>query len=170
MARNRQSAKAAGASFERAAADYLRDNGCGDFIDRRVKTGAKDRGDIGGFRLSPALRGGKVVIECKNVAPPKVAPSRVELAAIVASTATPTAADFAIADAVRAAYRPALAQRLSLGPWLNEAAVERGNDDAVAGVVMFKRHGVGNVGRQIVAMEVDDFIALRTGERPAADQ
>lgn len=28
-------------------------------------------------------------------------------------------------------------------PWLDEAAVEAGNDDAVAGVVVFKRSGIG---------------------------
>ena len=33
-----------------------------DRIDRRVKTGAKDRGDIAGVRL----RGERVVIECKD--------------------------------------------------------------------------------------------------------
>ena len=62
MTRNRKSAKAAGARFERDIADYLAAN-VDDRIDRRVKTGAKDRGDIGGVRTP---WGDRVVIECKN--------------------------------------------------------------------------------------------------------
>lgn len=63
--RNRQSAKKAGSSFERAQADWLADRLDDDRIDRRVKHGTKDRGDIGGVRT---IRGGRVVIECKNTA------------------------------------------------------------------------------------------------------
>lgn len=66
MARTRTSAKQAGARFERQIADYLRDN-LDDRIDRRVKTGAKDRGDIGGVRTPDGRR---VVIECKNTTRP----------------------------------------------------------------------------------------------------
>lgn len=62
MARTRQSAKKAGASFERLMADYFAGVLNDDRIDRRVKTGAKDRGDIAGVRL----RGECVVIECKD--------------------------------------------------------------------------------------------------------
>lgn len=62
MSRTRASAKAAGSSFERLIADHLRDN-VDDRIDRRVKTGALDKGDIGGVRLP---QGGRVVLECKN--------------------------------------------------------------------------------------------------------
>ncbi|UCR89278.1 hypothetical protein [Mycetocola spongiae] len=65
MTRNRRSAKNAGARFERAQADWLAERLGDDRIDRRVKSGAKDRGDIGGVR---AIRGGRVVIECKDVA------------------------------------------------------------------------------------------------------
>ena len=61
MTRSRASAKAAGSTFERQVADYLAEH-LDDRIDRRVKTGAKDKGDIGGIRL----RGHRVVIECKN--------------------------------------------------------------------------------------------------------
>src|SRR5690606_42114542 len=61
----RASAKAAGSRFEREIADYLTMT-VDDRIDRKVKTGAKDTGDIGGVRLSPALRGGRVAIECKD--------------------------------------------------------------------------------------------------------
>ncbi|MFC7344578.1 hypothetical protein [Saccharopolyspora griseoalba] len=63
--RSRRSAKSAGARFERAIADYLAEH-YDDRVDRRPKTGAKDRGDIGGIRLSQALRGGRIVIECKD--------------------------------------------------------------------------------------------------------
>ena len=50
-----------GPAFERVIADYLRDR-WSEFIDRRVKTGTKDKGDIANFRIG----GRKVVIECKN--------------------------------------------------------------------------------------------------------
>ena len=119
VTRNRASAKAAGAKFERIMADYLAAF-IDDRIDRRVKTGANDRGDIGGLRhLSQ-----RVVIECKDVA------------------------------------------KMQLGPWLNEAEIERGNDDAIAGIVFHKRHGVADPGAQIVSMTARDFVALMTGWRP----
>lgn len=63
MARTRKSAKNAGAAFERLTADYLATH-VDDRIDRRVKTGAKDRGDIGGLRHM----GQRLVVECKNTA------------------------------------------------------------------------------------------------------
>lgn len=63
MSRSRASAKAAGARLERQVADYLAEH-VDDRIDRRVKTGALDKGDIGGLRV----HGQRVVIECKNVA------------------------------------------------------------------------------------------------------
>lgn len=62
MGRTRRSAKQAGASFERLMADYFARVLGDDRIDRRVKTGAKDRGDIAGVRI----RGRRVVIECKD--------------------------------------------------------------------------------------------------------
>lgn len=61
MARNRASAKAAGARLERVTADHLAAHDA-DHIDRRVKTGAKDKGDISGVRV----HGERVVIECKD--------------------------------------------------------------------------------------------------------
>lgn len=61
MTRTRASARAAGARFERSIADWLAEH-LDDRIDRRVKTGAKDRGDIGGIRH----RGERVVLELKN--------------------------------------------------------------------------------------------------------
>ena len=63
MTRSRATARAAGPAFERLIADYLATQ-VDDRIDRRVKTGAKDRGDIGGVRC----HGQRVVIEAKNVA------------------------------------------------------------------------------------------------------
>ena len=124
--RSRRSAKAAGSRFERSIADYLAEH-IDDRIDRRPKTGAKDRGDIGGVRLSPALRGGRIVIECKDSA------------------------------------------RTQLAGWAAEAEVERGNDDAVAGIVVHKRHGIGDPGQQWVTCTLDDLVALLTGERPQDD-
>jgi len=51
-------------------------------------------------------------------------------------------------------------------PWIHEAAVERGNDDALAGVVIAKRRGTTKPGEQFVLMTVDDFTALLTLARP----
>lgn len=62
MTRSRATAKAAGSWLERATADHLADVLDDDRIDRRVKTGAKDKGDIGGVKI----RAGRVVIECKE--------------------------------------------------------------------------------------------------------
>ena len=69
MARNRNSAKQAGARFERQVADYLRDN-LDDRIDRKVKTGAKDCGDVANVRDSHNRR---IVIEAKNTTRPNLA-------------------------------------------------------------------------------------------------
>lgn len=63
MARSRNSAKQAGARFEREAADYLAEH-VSEFIDRRVKSGAKDLGDISNVRTR---HNEKVVVEVKNV-------------------------------------------------------------------------------------------------------
>lgn len=62
MARSNKSAKAAGSRFEREVADYLRDN-LSEFIDRQVKTGALDKGDIANVRDS---YNNKIAVECKN--------------------------------------------------------------------------------------------------------
>ena len=63
MTRNRASAKKAGALFERVVADYLAAELDDDRIERRVRNGNKDRGDISGVR-SPVC--GRVVIEAKD--------------------------------------------------------------------------------------------------------
>lgn len=119
MSRNRRSAKAAGASFERKVADYLAAVLDDDRIDRRVCMGAKDRGDISGVRV----HGQRLVVECKDVA------------------------------------------TLALPEWTNEAHTEAGNDDALVGVVVHKRRGTADPGRQWVAMTVDDLAALIDGQR-----
>lgn len=62
VARNRQSAKQAGAAAERAVADYFAAALNDDRVDRRVKRGCDDRGDIGGVRV----HGQRLVIEVKN--------------------------------------------------------------------------------------------------------
>jgi len=119
MSRTRASAKAAGSRFERSIADYLAQH-VDDRIDRRVKTGAKDRGDIAGWRYA----GRRIVAECKDVV------------------------------------------RTSIGTWVAEAEVERGNDDAHVGLVIHKRRGTADPGDQYVTMTLRDLIALTTGERP----
>lgn len=60
----------------------------------------------------------------------------------------------------------------SLPQWVREAQIEADNDDALVGVVVHKRHGVGSAGEQWVSMTVDDLVALLTGQRvpaPASD-
>ena len=61
MPRTRTSASKAGSRFERLVADYLAAH-VDDRIDRRVKRGSVDRGDIGGLRHM----GQRVVVECKD--------------------------------------------------------------------------------------------------------
>jgi hypothetical protein len=119
MTRTRSSAKVAGARFERAIADYLADILDDDRIDRRVKFGNKDRGDVSGVRI----HGQRLVVEVKDCARP------------------------------------------DLPGWTAQAHCEAGNDDALLGVVVHKRHGVGDPGRQWVTMTVDDLAALIDGQR-----
>ena len=56
--------------------------------------------------------------------------------------------------------------RLLPAAWTAEAEVERGNDDALAGLVIAKRKGTTEPGRQWVLMTVDELVALLTGARP----
>jgi hypothetical protein len=122
MARNRQSAKAAGTAFENLVAWYLSDALDDDRIERRARNGSKDRGDIGGVRT---VMGERVIVECKDV------------------------------------------RALSLSSWVNEAEIERGNDDAAVGVVAHKRSGKGakNMGGTYVTMTLADFAVLLGGTR-----
>ena len=63
MTRNRNTAKRAGAAFERAIADYLKEVLKDDSIDRQVKTGSRDLGDIRGVTDT---HGNPIAIECKD--------------------------------------------------------------------------------------------------------
>lgn len=63
MARTRASAKKAGSTFERQIADYLALH-VDDRIDRAVKRGTQDVGDIAGLRF----HGHKIAVEVKNTA------------------------------------------------------------------------------------------------------
>ena len=119
MTRNRRSARNAGTRFERVVADYLNHH-VDDHIDRRAKSGARDKGDIGGLRHM----GNRVVVECKD-------------------TTRPT-----------------------LGPWVTEVDIERGNDDAAVGIVVHKRVGRGHPGDQLVTMTLRDLVTLLSGSRP----
>ncbi len=88
MPRTRASAKSAGATFERLVADYLAAE-VDDRIDRRVKTGRADKGDIGGVRF----RGHRIVLECKNHV-------RMDLPGWYAEAQTECASDDALAGLV----------------------------------------------------------------------
>lgn len=121
--RNRQSAKKAGATFERQVADYLAQH-VDDRIDRRAKTGSKDRGDITGLRHL----GERIVIECKNTT------------------------------------------RLNLAGWMNQAEIERGNDDALAGLIIHKRHGNNQPGDQWVTTTLRELTALFNGYREEEEE
>lgn len=63
MGRNLKSARTAGARFERLIANYLDDRLEGCHIDRQVRTGAADSGDLYGV----ACHGRQIAVECKNV-------------------------------------------------------------------------------------------------------
>ena len=115
MSRTRNSAKQAGARFERQIADYLAAN-LDDRIDRRVKTGAADKGDIANVRDSHNRR---VVIETKDYG-----------------------------------------GKLNLPQWTKEAHTEADNDDAHVGLVIAKRRGTTDPGKQWAIMEVEDLVKL----------
>lgn len=123
MTRNRASAKKAGTTFERQVADYLALH-VDDRIDRRAKTGSKDRGDIAGVRIW----GQRLVLECKNTT------------------------------------------RLALAGWMNQAETERGNDDALAGLIIHKRHGNNQPGDQWVTTTLRELTALLNGYREEYDE
>lgn len=62
MGRTRASAKQAGSRFERAIADHLAAE-LSRFIDRKVKTGAADQGDIANVETH---KGKVIAVECKD--------------------------------------------------------------------------------------------------------
>lgn len=88
MTRSRASARAAGSRHERLVADYLAEH-VSEFVDRRVKTGATDKGDIANVRA----HGERVVIECKDVA-------KLDLAGWVTEAETERVNDGALAGLV----------------------------------------------------------------------
>lgn len=120
MSRTRTTARQQGSAFERQIADYLATSLEDDRIDRRVKTGANDKGDIAGLRHML----GRIVVECKNYA-----------------------------------------GRLLPAEWTRQAEVERGNDDALAGIVIAKRKGTTNPADQWVLMTLGDYVAHLNGDR-----
>ena len=63
MGRSLRSAKAAGARFERLIADHLDARLYSLHVDRQVRTGVHDSGDLAGVNLA----GRRIAIECKNV-------------------------------------------------------------------------------------------------------
>lgn len=105
--------------MERLVADYLAET-VDDRIDRRAKTGAKDKGDIAALRVLEQ----RVVVECKDYG-----------------------------------------GQVKVGPWLDEAEVERANDGALAGVVVAKRRGKAAAADQLVMLTLGDLVALVTGSR-----
>src|SRR5262245_3571679 len=117
--RNHRSARTAGTRFERQVADTLADY-VDENIDRRVKYGNRDRGDITGLRHM----GGRLVVEVKNTS------------------------------------------RLTISSWLDQVDLERGHDDALAGLVVAKRHGHGDPLDAVVLLSLRDLVALLTGYRP----
>ncbi|VEG28020.1 PDDEXK family nuclease [Actinomyces howellii] len=60
--------------------------------------------------------------------------------------------------------------RPALAAWADEAEIERGNDDAIAGLVVHKRHGVAAPGDQWVTLTLRDLVALLNGRRDEEDQ
>jgi hypothetical protein len=55
--------------------------------------------------------------------------------------------------------------RLALPEWTREAQIEAGNDDALVGLVVHKRHGVGDPLQRWVSMTLADLVAILTGQR-----
>ena len=110
-----------GATFEQDTSDYLAAALGDDRIERRVKHGTNDRGDIAGLRI----HGKRVVVECKNH------------------------------------------KRMELAEWVDEAEIERGNDDADYGIVIHKRRGCGKAkfGGNYVTMTLETFAAIAAGGR-----
>ena len=62
-------------------------------------------------------------------------------------------------------------RRMELAEWLEEAEVERLNDDAEFKCVLHKRRGCGekNFGKNYVTMELDDLLAIIAGARGLLD-
>ncbi len=54
---------------------------------------------------------------------------------------------------------------MRLPEWVAEAQIEAGNDDALVGLVVHKRHGVSDPLQQWVTCTVGDLLAILTGQR-----
>lgn len=59
--------------------------------------------------------------------------------------------------------------KLGLSGWAAEAETERGNDDALAGIIVHKRHGKGQPEDQWVTMTVAELVAILNGNRDHID-
>ena len=60
--------------------------------------------------------------------------------------------------------------RHNLSGWLEEAEIEAGNDDALVGVVVFKKKGVTDPGAQYVLMSTESLARLLVGGAPDDDE
>lgn len=54
--------------------------------------------------------------------------------------------------------------------WVSEADTERGNDDALAGIVVAKRRGTQDPADQWVLMTLGELVALLSGDRDHYEQ
>lgn len=181
MTRNRQTARQAGARFERLIADTLAGSLGDPRIDRLVKTGNKDRGDVANVMIplpvtppdSPQDTGGVTHIP----APPMPGdPAPLE------SPGTDTDTDFLGVYEAPPIPDPSdprrpLARRLAVEckdlsgrhptpKHLREAETERINYGALACCVVSKRAGITAPLDQLVTMRLRDLIALLSGQRP----
>lgn len=59
--------------------------------------------------------------------------------------------------------------RINLAGWAAEAEIERGNDDALAGLIVHKRVGKGRAEDQWVTMTLGELVALLNGNRDHYD-
>lgn len=117
------SAKKAGTAFERLIADHLSDR-WDDRIDRQIRRGARDVGDISGFRT---LGGQKIAVECKATV------------------------------------------QTHLSDWWRQATSERDNLGAAHAIIVHKRYGRGDAGRQWVTMTLDQLLLLMDSQTAQAD-
>lgn len=116
------SAKKAGTAFERLIADHLRDR-WDDRIDRQIRHGARDLGDIAGFRTRS---GQKIAVECKATV------------------------------------------QTHLSDWWRQATAERENLGAAHAIVVHKRYGKADAGRQWVTMTLDQLLLLMDSQTAQA--
>lgn len=60
--------------------------------------------------------------------------------------------------------------RLNLAGWMNQAEIERGNDDALAGLIIHKRHGNNQPDDQWVTTTLRELAAMLNGYREEDDE